>query len=65
MEPSSSHQPHMNVVLVGTWEALKTSPATIAHYYFNKTHLLPLFLTDKDMNHQDCLADTKINNGRK
>ena len=34
--------PHINYVLVETWEAFKLSSITITHKYFNKTHILPL-----------------------
>ena len=44
--------PHMNSVLVETWESFKLSSTTITHKSFKKTHLLPLSLPDIGTNHQ-------------
>ena len=53
---------HMNSILVETWEAFKLSSATITQKYFNKTHLLPRYLSYISTNDQDCLAGTHVSN---
>ena len=54
--------PHMNYVIVETWEDFKLSSATIAQKYFKKTLLLPLYPPDKEKNYQAFLAVTQILN---
>ena len=56
---------HINYVLVKTREYFKLSSTTITQKYFNRTHLLPLYLLDKGMNHQHFLETTKTSNGKK
>ena len=43
---------HRNSNLVKTCGYLQLSSATTTHEYFKKTHLLPLYLPDKDTNYQ-------------
>ena len=54
--------PHMNYLLVETWEALKLSSKTITQKYFKKTHWLPLSPLDIGTNHQAFLAGTQQSN---
>ena len=54
--------PHINFILVETWEDLKLFSATIAPKDFKKKHLLLFSLSDKFTNHQACLASNKMSN---
>ena len=51
--------PHMNYVLVETWEDFKLSSTTITQKYFKKNNFLPLSPLDIDTNHKACLAGTQ------
>ena len=52
--------PHMNSILVETWEAFKISSEIITHNDFKKTHLLLLYPLDIGKNHQACFSDTQM-----
>ena len=54
--------PHMNSVLVETWEAFKIPSATITQKAFKKTHLPPLYPADIGTNQQDHLAGIQLSN---
>ena len=51
--------PHMNSVLVETWEDFKPSSATITQKYFKKTNFPPLYPTYIATNHKACIAGTQ------
>ena len=55
-------QPHINYVLVETWEAFKLSSTTISQKYFEKTNLPTIYPPDICTNHQYLLAGTPISN---
>ena len=55
-------QPHINYVLVETWEAFKLSSTTISQRYFEKTNLPTIYPPDICTNHQYLLAGTPIYN---
>ena len=54
--------PHMNSVLVETWEDFKPSSTKIVQKYSNETHLTPLSPPDIGKNHQACLVCTQQSN---
>ena len=57
--------PHMNYVLVETWETLRLSPATTTHKYFKRKNFLSVSQPEIFTNHRACLAVTQQSNREK
>ena len=57
--------PHINYVLVETWEDFKLSSTEITQKSFRKIHPPPLSLSNLVTNHQACLAGIIMSNREK